>query len=296
MDELQVFGPAVFRLSVFVVGLLWALSALLAKRARGRRLAAQEEKNRLHQERERDRQATERRRPSEKEAAERLAAKVREVRPANSSTPETKPTSTRTGQRRMTERRLTTLPYRRVELQQGSKEWHAWRRNGIGASDAPAIMGENRFKSRSSLLNEKISNRRVRLNDKMKEGTALEPEARKSFESELEVDVPAVCLESTKYAWLKASLDGLSLDGTVAVEIKCGESSYEYVKKHGTVPRYYYGQLQHILAITGLPIIHFWNYRPRRKPVRLEIKRNNEYISRLRAMEEAFWSELSGSL
>lgn len=256
----------------------------------------EEEQNRLHQEREHDRQVVEGISSSEREGAERLAVKAREVRPTNSLTPETKPTSTRTGQRRMMEHRLAMLPYRRVEQQQGSQEWHAWRRNGIGASDAPVIMGENRFKSRSSLFDEKIRNRRVRLNDKMKEGTALEPEARKSFESELEVDVPPVCLESTKYPWLKASLDGLSLDGTVVVEIKCGESSYDYVKKHGTVPRYYYGQLQHILAITGLPMIHFWNYRPRREPLRLEIKRDTEYISRLLAMEEAFWSELSGSL
>ena len=189
-----------------------------------------------------------------------------------------------------------TLPYRRVELCQGSERWLAWRRNGIGASDAPAIMGENRFKSRSRLLNEKITNSKVRLNDKMKEGTALEPEARKSFENQLGVDVAPVCLESTIYPWFKASLDGLSGDGAVVVEIKCGESAYEHVNTHGTVPKYYYGQLQHILAITGLSTIHFWNYRRQRRPLRLAVKRNDEYIFRLLSAEEKFWNELSESL
>ena len=188
-----------------------------------------------------------------------------------------------------------TLPYRRVELCQGSERWLAWRRNGIGASDAPAIMGENRFKSRSRLLNEKITNPKVRLNDKMKEGTALEPEARKSFENQLGVDVAPVCLESTIYPWFKASLDGLSGDGAVVVEIKCGESAYEHVNTHGTVPKYYYGQLQHILAITGLSTIHFWNYRRQRRPLRLAVKRNDEYIFRLLSAEEEFWNELSDS-
>ena len=194
----------------------------------------------------------------------------------------------------MTQRQNSaTLSYRRVELLQGSDKWLAWRRNGIGASDAPAIMSENPFKSRSRLINEKVNNPKVRLNDKMKEGTALEPEARKSFENQLGVDVAPVCLESTKFPWLKASLDGLSADGLVAVEIKCGESAYQHVDKYGTVPRYYYGQVQHILAITGLSIIHFWNYRRQRRPLRLAVKRDHEYIFRLLSAEEEFWNELS---
>ena len=193
----------------------------------------------------------------------------------------------------MTQRQSSeTLAYRRVELVQGSEKWLAWRRNGIGASDAPAIMGENPFKSRSRLINEKVKNLKVRLNDKMKEGTELEPEARKSFENRLGVYVTPVCLESTKFPWLKASLDGLSADGLVVVEIKCGKSAYEHVDKYGTVPKYYYGQLQHILAITGLSTIHFWNYRRRRRPLRLAVKRDHEYIFRLLSAEEEVWNEL----
>ena len=42
------------------------------------------------------------------------------------------------------------------DLEQGSREWHAWRKGVIGASDAPKIMGENPWGSRSSLLDEKL--------------------------------------------------------------------------------------------------------------------------------------------
>jgi len=39
------------------------------------------------------------------------------------------------------------MPYQEVDLIQNTPEWEEWRFTGIGASDAPAIMGENRFKS-----------------------------------------------------------------------------------------------------------------------------------------------------
>ena len=36
----------------------------------------------------------------------------------------------------------------RIErLQQNTAEWHRWRRQGLGASDAPVIMGDAAFKT-----------------------------------------------------------------------------------------------------------------------------------------------------
>lgn len=40
----------------------------------------------------------------------------------------------------------------RIErLQQNTPEWHRWRMQGIGASDAPVIMGETLFKTPRAL-------------------------------------------------------------------------------------------------------------------------------------------------
>ena len=66
-----------------------------------------------------------------------------------------------------------------VELQQGTSQWLAWRHNGIGSSEASTIMGENRFKSASMLLQEKrgpVILDSVQ-NEAMALGTKLEPEA-----------------------------------------------------------------------------------------------------------------------
>ena len=149
-----------------------------------------------------------------------------------------------------------------VELQQGTSEWLTWRHNGIGASDASTIMGENRFASASMLLQEKRGS--VILdspqNEAMALGTRLEPEARKLYIAKTGNDVRPVCVQSTQLDWLRASLDGLAPNHDAVVEIKCGASVYRSASEYGSVPSYYYGQIQHILAITGLASLDFWCY------------------------------------
>ena len=121
-----------------------------------------------------------------------------------------------------------TNPYTTVNLQQGTAEWLEWRSNGIGASDAPTIMGENPWKSAARLLSEKLGTAdKVGGNAAMARGTALEPEARRQYEAISKVFVAPICLQSNKHQWLRASLDGLAADGRTVVEIKCGNSGVE---------------------------------------------------------------------
>jgi putative phage-type endonuclease len=140
-----------------------------------------------------------------------------------------------------------------VELQQGTTEWREWRHNGIGASDASTIMGENRFKSAAQLLNEKLGPAQdYGQNAAMARGAELEPEARRLYIAKTGREVRPVCLQSTRYDWLRASLDGFAINHDAVVEIKCGQSAYRTASQTGSVPDYYYGQMQHILAVTGL--------------------------------------------
>ena len=120
-----------------------------------------------------------------------------------------------------------------VELEQGTSEWLAWRHNGIGASEASTIMGENRFQSTSVLLQEKrgavvldsIQNKAMAL------GTKLEPEARKLYVEETGKDVKPVCVQSSKYDWLRASLDGLSSNHDTNVSFEIRIKGFFYLKK-----------------------------------------------------------------
>jgi putative phage-type endonuclease len=128
----------------------------------------------------------------------------------------------------------------------------------------------------------------------MARGTALEPEARKRYEIKSGIRVAPACLQSLKYEWLRASVDGLSADGSAVVEIKCGESVYRTSSKSLKVPKHYIGQLQHILAVTGLEAIDFFCYLPGRPEVHLRIARDDSYIERLLEDEGLFWKKMMG--
>ena len=183
--------------------------------------------------------------------------------------------------------------YKVVELDQGTSAWLEWRHQGIGASDAPTIMGENPWKDPLELLQEKSSPpRESPQNEAMRRGTQLEPIARSSYISTVGIDVSPACIQSVEHAWWRASVDGLSADGNHVIEIKCGESAYRKTAEYGEPPDYYYGQLQHILGITGISTIDFWCYLPERPEILVSVPRNNSYIERLFQTEHEFWQKV----
>ena len=82
------------------------------------------------------------------------------------------------------------------ELQQGSTAWLAWRRGGVGASDAPAIMGVSPWMDLDTLWLDKTGRRRGGFsNHAMRRGQRLEPEARALYIRTTRVRVEPVCLE-----------------------------------------------------------------------------------------------------
>ena len=152
-------------------------------------------------------------------------------------------------------------------------------------------MGENRFKDAVERLQEKREPARASdQNEAMALGTKLEPEARKRYIAKTGKQVRPVCVQSNRYGWLRASLDGLANNNDSVVEIKCGRSVYRTVSRFRSVPNYHYGQVQHILAVTGLDSIDFWCYWPDNPALLLPVERDDKYIERLLSKESEFWN------
>lgn len=188
---------------------------------------------------------------------------------------------------------IVSAPFIFIALKQRTREWRKWRHNGIGASDAPIIMGENPWKKSQELLREKRGPARdSKMNDAMTRGVKLEPQARRRYIARTENDVMPACLQSKQYPWLHASVDGISSNGKVIVEIKCGESVYQHTSESGCVPDYYYGQVQHILAVSGLTSIDFWCYLPYHPELLIPVLRDEKYIIRLLVAEINFWTNV----
>jgi putative phage-type endonuclease len=192
-------------------------------------------------------------------------------------------------------KKVDYLYYANYKMQQGSSEWREWRKGVIGASDAPTIMGENPFSSIEYLASEKMGLRpEFKGNAATREGNRLEGDARRWLEKEYKLKLKPTILQDGSTPYLAASLDAIDEDHSQVFEIKCGLKSYELAEKKSEIPDYYYGQLQHILMVTRLPMITYVAYRPDSDLILMEVERDTSYISKLRYAEESFAATLKG--
>src|ERR1035437_111361 len=179
----------------------------------------------------------------------------------------------------------------RIErLHQNTPEWHRWRRQGIGASDAPVIMGETAFKTPRTLWSIKTG--------RMQEGSAG-PGARPgrgkgrfcphAYGRPTGIQVEPLCLVHEEFEWMRASLDGLSFDGSTLVEIKCPLNLRDRASaEEGRIPSHYHAQLQHQLEVSGAERAHYWSFHGS-DGILVEIRPDKEYAKRLVEAETAFW-------
>lgn len=172
-----------------------------------------------------------------------------------------------------------------IQLDQRSPEWHDWR-NGkdidgprITASNVAVIAGISPFKSRVTLW-EEMTGRKAPdpMNPAMAHGVKTEDEALAAWIQDYGDYAQPCCIEQEEHPWIAASLDGLTLTGTKAVEVKCPWSKYGDPPKlwveaeAGRIPDYYVAQMQwQMLASDGeIQAVDFWVYWSG-KGIRIEV-------------------------
>lgn len=150
-------------------------------------------------------------------------------------------------------------------LVQGSPEWLAWRKRGIGASVVPIIMGENDTDDTPYKLWRVLTGRdpETESNWAMARGTEQEPRARALYELQVGIDTPPACVVHPDLPWAKASLDGYNEIESLISEFKfTGAEKHELARKQ-QVPRCYVGQVQWQLFVTGVKRHHYVSLEPK---------------------------------
>lgn len=182
-------------------------------------------------------------------------------------------------------------------LEQNTPEWQQWRMSGIGGSDAAILKLGNLYgKTPHTLWLDKRGqigeyNRTEAAEENLERGKELEPKAREYFIKHTGIYVEPVLMQSTKYPFMLASLDGITPDLSVGVEIKApGEKVFKELFLKG-VPDYYYAQIQHQIAVTGARRFYFFAYNEDIAPhVYLqEVMPDYSYIEELIRLEQEFW-------
>jgi putative phage-type endonuclease len=144
------------------------------------------------------------------------------------------------------------------DLTQGSSEWHAFRANHWGASEAAAMLGLSPYTKRDELLFAKKTGIAKEVNAATQavfdKGHAVEAMARPIAEKMLGVELYPVTMS---FGYLSASCDGLSMDETIAWEHKqYNQAMFEQVSR-GELPEQHWPQCQQVLHVTGAEKLWF---------------------------------------
>lgn len=170
-------------------------------------------------------------------------------------------------------------------LIQGSEEWLALRRTKVTATDAAVIVGMNPWKNIEQLYVEKTTAAVPFRNERMERGNRLEPVARALFCSNTGRNmIPKVVLKDD---WAMASLDGID-DLNEILEIKCPGEKVHQMALEGTIPQYYYPQLQHQMFVCDSEKAFYYSFDGE-SGVTVEVERNQEFIDRMVEKEKAFY-------
>jgi putative phage-type endonuclease len=185
------------------------------------------------------------------------------------------------------------MKYKKVNVEQGSKEWLNWRKSVITATDCPSILGTSKFQTaykcwqrKCSLIEEQTCNAA------MARGTKLEPEARSLFEFEFGITMTPTVVESKEYEFLGASLDGISDCGKYVLEIKCGGENLYNMALNGEIPAYYVDQMQHQLLVTQAEKCYYYCYNGKEGKC-LEVFKDTEFEGKFLPIARQFWKGIA---
>lgn len=182
-----------------------------------------------------------------------------------------------------------------INLEQGSPEWLEFRKNHIGASEAPIILLESHYKKSPLMLwKEKMGlTEPQRANPAMLRGQELEEPARQLFIQQTGIEVMPAVATHDKYEFMHASYDGLSPNRKVAIEIKCHSRELHELALQDQWPKHYSGQFQHQYFVGDGEIeeLFYVSYHPdHEQPIKiLPIKKDEGYINRMLRAEIKFW-------
>lgn len=169
-----------------------------------------------------------------------------------------------------------------------SPEWLAMRKEKIGASDAPVLMGMSPYDTPYTLWQKKLDLLpQTQMTWPMERGHNLEPLARAQISQQLGVDLAPQVKFHASIPWMMATLDGLSEDRQTLVEIKCPGEVDHQIALSGEIPEKYYPQIQHQLEVCELEKGYYFSFNGK-AGVMIEFFRDDKYIKKLIEVEKEF--------
>jgi putative phage-type endonuclease len=183
-----------------------------------------------------------------------------------------------------------------VDVRQRTPEWHAWRKQGIGATMAAPILRKHPEKTPWRLWAELVGKAQAPDLSKIPQvrlAIYLEPYALQWFQQEYGGECLPVCGEHEEFPIIRCSFDGL-LETNEPVEVKIhADPIFFDVRDNGTASAYYqlhWWQVQHQLLVSGAKRGYLLFYHTRERPLVFEIVRDETVHQTLVVEELGFWN------
>ncbi len=176
-------------------------------------------------------------------------------------------------------------------MQQNTQSWEAWRSEGIGASDAPIIMGKSKYLKPIELFHIKLGLKKYQPNSFITSlGHEFEPKARAMFNLLHDSEYQPKLVEMKQYSWLRASLDGW--DNKTPMEIKYIGAKKMTALKAGQVDLSHWIQVQHQMMVTGSTKAIYVGYTLNKERSRIEDLYAKEVDYSPFYVQDTLWPEL----
>jgi putative phage-type endonuclease len=176
-----------------------------------------------------------------------------------------------------------------MQLQQNTPEWLEFRKNYLGASDAPIIMGDSPWRTPFQLWKDKLGvGEPQSMSSAMQRGVDMEQAARDWFEDKTGIAIYPEVVLHPEIPYLMASIDGMSEDRKIIVEIKCPGKADHCVAKNGSPPAKYYSQLQHQIEVCKVEKTYYLSFDGK-DGILLVVEKDEDYIKNLLTREAEFW-------
>lgn len=172
------------------------------------------------------------------------------------------------------------------------EEWLAERRNGIGGSDAGAVVGLNKYRNAFDVYADKLGiAKEVEDNEAMRQGRDLEEYVAQRFcaATGKKVRRRNAMIINTDYPFARANVDRMIIGENAGLECKTANILSLQRYKNGEYPSEYYCQCMHYMAVTGaerwyLAVLVFGT-----EFKIFTIERDEEEIQALMQAEKDFW-------
>lgn len=183
-----------------------------------------------------------------------------------------------------------------VNIAQNTPEWLAWRRAGIGGSDAPVVLQESPYKTRRELFFEKRGHP-MEIDESNEfifaKGHRTEKLVRAEFQKLIGEESAPVCLERRDIPFLRVSLDGLSSKRGVLEGKLVGADVLKTALEKAEIPRHHWIQIQHACMVSGADVANWYGHNGMDHGALIEVPADREFIKSLEGKEVMFWEDVT---